>query len=129
MIDNLASELETFGMVLMPNSLNPDFSDYIIKFNERIIGYGWKNKNENEKVGFMGVMGPAWENCIWRDNRMPDNLNFNEVINLFQFAVSEDFIWFSLPAKNILGNSSNPHRSTTKFISNLKRFIESGFEP
>jgi hypothetical protein len=130
MKEKLANELSNLNINLCDNILNPEFSDYVLKFGEKILGYGWKSKNKNEKVGFMGWAAPAFDNCIWRVDNTPENLNFNEVINLFQFAISEDFLWFSLPTNNILiGYSSDPYEDAREFISNLKLFIENEFDP
>jgi hypothetical protein len=130
MINKLTYELRAIGITLSANTLNPEFSDYVIKFDEKIVGYGWKRENVKEKVGFMGLAAPAWENCIWRVSSLPKNLNFEEIINLFQFAVSEDFIWFSLPTNNIMiGYTSDPFHNSKEFISDLKIFIENGFDP
>ena len=130
MINKLTDELRTIGITLSANALNPEFSDYVIKFDEKIVGYGWQSKNVKEKVGFMGWAAPAWENCIWRHSMIPENLNFEEIINLFQFAVSEDFIWFSLPTNtSMIGYTSEPFLNSTEFISSLKQFIEKGFDP
>jgi hypothetical protein len=130
MKEKLKNELNNIGITLFLNTLNPEFSDYVIKYNERIVGYGWKRENIKEKVGFMGWSAPAWENCVWRTSSTPKNLNFKEVISLFQFAVSDDYIWFSLPANDvIIGYSCEPFQNVNDFISNLKLFIENEFNP
>ncbi len=130
MIEKLKNELNNIGITLFSNTLNPEFSDYVIKYNERIVGYGWKRENIKEKVGFMGWSAPACENCVWRTSSTPENLNFKEVISLFQFAVSDDYIWFSLPANDvIIGYSCEPFQNVNDFISNLKLFIENEFDP
>ena len=130
MIDKLKTELSRLEITLVANTLNPEFSDYVMKFNDRIIGYGWQSENVNEKVGFMGWSAPAWENCIWRASKTPGNLNFEEIIELFQFAISEDYLWFSPPVNRvIIGPSCEPYQDATAFILNLKQFIESEFNP
>ena len=129
MIDKLKNELKNIGITLFLNTLNPEFSDYVIKYNERIIGYGWKSENVKDNVGFMGCSAPAFKNCVWRVSKTPENLNFEEIISLFQFAVSEDFIWFSSPTNiEIIGYSSKPYQNVNDFISNLKHFIENEFD-
>ena len=130
MMNKLINELKTIGISLSANTLNPEFSNYVITFDDTIVGYGWNSDNVNEKVGFMGWAAPAWENCIWSTSKLPENLNFVEIINLFQFAISEDFIWFSLPTNNMLvGYASEPYLNTTEFVSSLRQFIENDFDP
>ena len=129
MIEKFKKELSKLKITLFLNTLNPEFSDYVLKYNERIIGYGWKRENIKENVGFMGYSAPAFENCVWRTSATPKNLNFKEVISLFQFAVSDDYIWFSLPANDvIIGYSSKTYQNVNDFISNLKHFIENEFD-
>lgn len=130
MMNRLLKNLSTIGLSLEKNTLNPEFSDFVLRYEDKVVGYGWNSKNIKQKVGFMGWAAPAWENCIWKPTKFPKNLIFEEVINLFQFAISEDLMWFSLPTNNtMVGHCSQPYSDTKEFISSLKQFIDNDFDP
>ena len=108
MINKLNESLTKLNVELLENNLNnkKDFYDYLMLHNKNIIGIGWKTKNIPASIGFMGWGTPNFnaENKDFiemilskLDNKKHDKLSGENLLNLFQFAISEEFFWFSPP--------------------------------
>ena len=130
MKEKLSNDLSKLDVTIEHNSQYPNYSAYTLKHGERIIGYGWKAENKKEEVGFMGWASPAMRGCIWKVSSLPKELDFEVTIDLFQFAISDDYFWYSVPANRIvMGFTSKALTDTSKFIQSVKKYIDSDYNP
>ena len=135
MINKLNESLTKLNVELLENNLNnkKDFYDYLMLHNKNIIGIGWKTKNIPASIGFMGWGTPNFqaENKDFiemilskLDNKKHDKLSGENLLNLFQFAISEEFFWFSPPVGRRIEGLICPNLNTTNiFLKFVKRHI------
>jgi hypothetical protein len=131
-INNLNKSLDNLNVQIINNLETPDFSDFVLVHNKsRVIGYGWKTENIKKNVGFWGWALPALgANTITSFRVSESNLDFEEVINLFQFALSDDFYWFSPPTnRQNAGFSCSALSDVQEIYDYIKLFVESNFDP
>jgi hypothetical protein len=130
-LDKLNRELSGFDVKIEFNKTNPLYSDFILSHKGKIIGNGWKRANKNEVVGFIGYSLPALNGKLcWTKNRESiTHEEFDDVINLFQFAISEDFYWFSPPTnRQNAGFSCKALTDSSKFIEYISQFIKNNYD-
>jgi len=52
-----------------------------------------------------------------------------EFINLFKFAISDDYYWYSPPTNNLmLGYSSKVLTDATKFLEDIRIYINNNYD-
>jgi hypothetical protein len=134
MINNLNKALLAIGAHIEANKTTPVFSDYQLVYDRQIIGYGWKRESKNIPLGFMGWALPAigGHEIVWdtTKNLEVSNLDFEKVINLFQFAVSEDYYWFSPPTNfQNAGYSCNALIDCGVLYDSINIFIQNNCRP
>jgi len=133
MIKQLNSKLKALNIEIKKNLKTEGFSDFILTYkSEKIIGYGWSRENMNEIVGFMGSASPSMiAKNVWLTTKMDEyGLNFEEVIDLFQFAISKNYYWFCPPTNQALVGSSCPALvDESPLINSLKIYLEANFDP
>jgi hypothetical protein len=131
MITQINNSLKKINVQIIENNSTPEFSDYVFIFNNiKIIGYGWKRENEPELVGFWGWAMPALSGKLVTSFRLPDQLDFEEVINLFQFSLSDEYYWFSPPTnKCIAGFSCNALTDVDELFNALNLYIDANCDP
>jgi hypothetical protein len=129
MITNLNKLININNISIKDNIIHSQFSDYVLYFEDKIIGFGWKNENVNEVIGFMGMSAP--------NNKIPQKI-FDKFINenitgfssedlmyMFQFAVSENYYWFSPPVANLNMGVECPSLDDAKIFNDyLEIYIE-----
>ena len=129
MITNLNKFININNISIKDNIMHSQFSDYVLYFEDKIIGFGWKNENVNEVIGFMGMSAPS--------NKIPQKI-FDKFINenitgfssedlmyMFQFAVSENYYWFSPPVANLNMGVECPSLDDAKIFNDyLEIYIE-----
>lgn len=121
-IEQLKKVLTPLGVSLVKNKEFPEFSDYCLEYQGKIIGYGKEVENEPVEVGFVGYYAPA-NNCPFHNFEFPSELNFDSFIKGFQFAYSKDFFWYSLPNLGIMGYSCDPLTDLNSFTEDLRTFL------
>lgn len=131
MKDDLIKELGKLNVTLTENLKSPEFSDFILSHGSKIIGYGWKTDNSDKEIGFMYYCGPAiGGERVGRFDNIPEDLDFTESINLFQFAISEDFFWYIYPTdRRITGHGQKPCKDFKDLISDINSFINNDYDP
>jgi hypothetical protein len=122
MITNLNKLININNISIKDNITHSQFSDYVLYFEDKIIGFGWKNENINERIGFMGMCAPS--------NKIPQKM-FDKIINenntgvsyedlmyMFQFAISKNYYWFSPPVGDLNMGVECPSLDNPKIFNN-----------
>lgn len=129
MITDLNKLINKNNISIKENVIDSQFSDYIMYFEDKIIGFGWKNENVNQVIGFMGMSAP--------NNNIPQNIldkfinknntgvSFKDLMYMFQFAISENYYWFSPPVANLNMGVECPSLDDAKIFNEyLEIYIE-----
>ena len=97
MINKINQLLSKIDVTIKVNNVDSQFSDFILCHKKKIIGHGWKRDDVNEIVGFMGLELRAIHGKLcWTKSKIT-NEEFENYLKLFQFAVSENYFWYSKP--------------------------------
>lgn len=131
-LDKLNKELSEFDVKIEFNKTNPLYSDFTLSHKGKIIGNGWKWENKQEVVGFMGWALPSLNGKLcWTKNRSSlSHEEYEDVIDLFQFAISQDYYWFSPPTnRQMAGFSCKSLTDSSKFIEYINQFIKNNYDP
>ena len=129
MITNVNKLININNISIKDNIIHSQFSDYVLYFEDKIIGFGWKNENVNEVIGFMGAWAPSnkipqkiFDNIINENNT---GFGFEDLMYMFQFAVSENYYWFSPPVANLNMGVECPSLDDAKIFNDyLEIYIE-----
>ena len=128
MLLKLNQELSKINVSIENNFKDPDFSDFIMLHSNNIIGHGWKWNNKKEIVGFCGLELPAMKGKLcWTKSKVTSE-DFETYLKLFQFAISDNYFWYSLPTKSCAGNYCKPLTEFDVFINHLNLFISSKYD-
>ena len=131
MLNKLKTDLLRINVTIELNHFNPLFSDFELKYKEAMIGNGWIWENKAEIIGFMGWGTPAFngKKCWTKNSGSLPHEDFEKVINLFQFAISDDYYWYSPPTNNQLaGYSCAPLSNPIKLIKDIELFINNNLD-
>ena len=131
MLDKLNVLLSVLDVKIELNNTSPLYSDFILSHKGKTIGNGWKWKNQEEVVGFLGWAAPASNGdlCWTKNSDSISHEEFEEVINLFQFAISDDYYWYSPPTNNVmLGFSCKALTDATKFLEDIRLYINNNYD-
>ena len=129
MINNLNKLINKNNISIKDNVIDSQFSDYVLYFDDKIIGFGWKNENVNEVIGFMGMSAPN-DNISQKIlnkfiNENNTGVSFDDLMYMFQFAVSENYYWFSPPVANLNMGVECPSLDDAKIFNDyLEIYIE-----
>jgi len=129
MITNLNKIIDKNNISIKDNVIDSQFSDYVLYFDDKIIGYGWKNEKVNEVIGFMGMSAPSnkipqiiFDKFINENNR---GFGSEDLMYMFQFAVSENYYWFSPPVANLNMGVECPSLDDAKIFNDyIEIYIE-----
>ena len=129
MITNLNKLINKNNISIKDNVIDSQFSDYVLYFDDKIIGFGWINENVNQVIGFMGMSAP--NNNIPQKilnkfiNENNTGVSFEDLMYMFQFAVSENYYWFSPPVANLNMGVECPSLDDAKIFNDyLEIYIE-----
>jgi hypothetical protein len=135
MIKRINEKLLKLNTKIIINTINPKFCDYLLYYEEtNLIGYGWRVENDDVDVSFMSSQVPGNKGVIpWRFDlfetgefnfELSAEVNFIDLLNLFQFAISDNSYWFSVPVGYLeVGFTCNPLNNIKIFEEYIKLYI------
>lgn len=108
MYKSINQVLSKHNIKIIENKLNPKFCDYLMYEDEtNLIGYGWRVESDDIDVSFMSsqVSGRGgvkpWKFDIFETGKfnfeLSSEVNFRDLLEMFQFAISDNSYWFSVP--------------------------------
>lgn len=135
MINKINEQLLELKTKIISNDINPKFCDFLL-YNEenKLIGYGWKVEEDDIDVSFMSSQVPGkggirpWKFNIYENGKfnfeLSDDVDFRKLLNLFQFAISDNSYWFSVPVGYLeVGFTCQPLNDVNIFKDYMKSFI------
>jgi hypothetical protein len=135
MINRINEQLSKLNTKIIINTINPKFCDYLLYSEEtNLIGYGWRVENDDLDVSFMSSQVPGrggvrpWRFDMFETGKfnfeLSAEVDFRELLNLFQFAISDNSYWFSVPVGYLeMGYTCKPLNDIKIFEDYIKLHI------
>jgi hypothetical protein len=123
MLSKIITELQKIGVKIEENVNNPEFSEFIITHKASVIGYLTKVENKKQVIRFSAYSDRGENNPFYPKTEE----QFNSLIEGFQIAYSNDFVWFSNPNIHISGYECPPMEETKSLIDSISTFCDERF--
>jgi hypothetical protein len=135
MINRINEQISKLNTKIISNEINPMFCDYLLYHEEtKLIGYGWRVERDELNVSFMSSQVPGrgginpWRFDIFETGKFKFELSreviFEDLLNLFQFAISDNSYWFSVPVGNWeVGITCKPLNDIKIYENYIKSYI------